>query len=62
MQEMSIDIKEMWLFWRIVIFGMNETFESADRLTLNEILQYNQVLDLKEQVTKIINTTVGAGK
>jgi hypothetical protein len=53
MDNVSGDIKDYWLFWRIVIFGVNESFDSVDKMTLNEILQYNEVIDLKEELTKI---------
>jgi len=50
---MSEDILENWLFWRIVIFGINESFDSVDKLTLDEILQYNEVIDFKDEMTKL---------
>ena len=53
MQDMSDDIKDYWLFWRIVIFGLNESFDSVDKLTLDEILQYNEVIDFKDEMTKL---------
>jgi len=53
MQDMSDDIKDYWLFWRIVIFGINESFDSVDKLTLDEILQYNEVIDFKDEMTKL---------
>jgi len=53
MQDMGDDIKDYWLFWRIVIFGINESFDSVDKLTLDEILQYNEVIDFKDEMTKL---------
>lgn len=48
----------MWIFWRVVLFGSNETFESVDRMTLTEILQYNEVIDIKEKVQSILNSEI----
>lgn len=58
LQNASDEIKEMWLFWRIILFGNNETFESVDNMTLTDILQYNELIDIKEQVQKVLNSEI----
>jgi len=54
MQEMDEDIKEYWLFWRLVIFG-EVSFEEVDNMILSDILLYNIALDIKEKIYTALN-------
>lgn len=55
LQGASPVLTEMWLFWRILIFS-NESFNEVNKLTLDEMIQYNAVLDMRDEINNIVNT------
>jgi hypothetical protein len=58
---LSQEAKDHWLFWRIVLLG-NESYAVVDNFTLTEMIQYNQMLDLKDKLELIMSEPEAGNK
>lgn len=59
MEGVNDEIKDNWLFWRLVVFA-KEDYQTVNNLTLTEILEYNAVLSIKGIIESIYTEKIGA--